>query len=111
MEGAEPSLFVGQDGDAGTLAFRNHEAVVAIERCDVGRVDAQPAFEAPQEGDRFAAIGNGVQIPVEIVQAFQLSPAGCGEGGIVGHGGRSQFDKTTSQKTCQEFQAVSPIFP
>ncbi|MNQ98615.1 hypothetical protein D3C85_1143150 [compost metagenome] len=108
VEDVVPGTLVGEDGDAAVLFFRHHEAVAAVELLDVGRIDAEAILEAQQEGDGLLPVGDGVEVPVQVGLAFQLSPAGVGErGGFGAHGScKRTADGSTTQKTCQGIQAL-----
>ncbi|MCY1541182.1 hypothetical protein D9M68_768590 [compost metagenome] len=108
MEGLAPAALVREDGDVAMIARRHHEAVAAVERCRISRIDTQVALEALQEGNRLAAVGDGVEIPGQVALILQLAPTGIDMGG---GGGRHILDPGRGfdllpQKTCQQIQAL-----
>ena len=110
VEGVVPGLLAGQDGDAAMVALGNHEAVVAVELLDIGRVDAQAVLETFEEGDRLAAVGDGIQVPGKVTLVLQFGPAGLGVGGVVQESAfiwnRQAWG--LQQKACQPLEAPFP---
>ena len=91
VEGIVPGLLIRQDGNAALRLFRHHEAVVAVELLDKPRINAQAILETLQEGDRLTAVGNRIEIPIQIALPLQVLPATVELACFGAHGSSHQY--------------------